>query len=219
MGSASSRTWPLLELHQSAKPRRPAPPSPGHKGTMPAPTTKRLAFTSVVRWIRCLEHQKRPFVEPRQHAPNVVEARVPWLQSWKTRFDGRGWIFHRAFAVACSWPCNYGACEKAAAREAIDICKGQVSALIVSYSPAISPSSFLRQSFNSRAGTATCLARCLSPRTPRRTIGSLRSLPLPSFLRRLVMEPTMSPTAMPLQWLPEPSQCPKLVCSQSSQSL
>jgi hypothetical protein len=78
-------TWALLELHLSAKPRRPAPPSLGIKGQCPLPPRSNLflrlpAASFVVLITKC--------VRPWSHASTLVEGRVPWLQSWDTRSDG-----------------------------------------------------------------------------------------------------------------------------------
>lgn len=211
-------TWALFELHLSAKPRRPAPPSLGIKGQCPLPPRNarfsRLPLTgfavfitkSVPTWI---------------HASTLVEGRVPWLQSWNTRSDGENGSLTGPLARCLFTALRITELAKIMLprERRIDTCKGQVAALFVSFrlSHLITflPSSILHFA---RRYCGLPLARCLSRRTLRRTIGSLRLPPSHSSLHQLVMAPTMLPTVTPLRWLPELSPCPKLVCLRCAQS-
>jgi hypothetical protein len=132
------------------------------------------------------------------------------------------WTQDRALAVCLSMDLQLTMepVEKLAVRDAIDICKGQVSALFVSSClSAILFRPFFHQLLDFCTECATCPAICLRLQTPHRMTGFSRLPPLPSFLRRLVMVPMMLRTVTLPRWLPKPSQCHRLVCLRSSQSL
>lgn len=215
-------TWALLELHLSAKPRRPAPPSLGIKGQCPLPPRNvrflRLPLTVFAVWIT-------KSVPTWTHASTLVEARVPWLLSWNTRSDGENGSLTGPLACCLFTALRIMELAKIMLPQErrIDICKGRVAALFVSF--RLSHLSLFQSPSILHSSCRNCdlpFARCLSRRTLRRTIGSLRSPPSRSSLLQLVTAPTMSPTVTPLPWLPGLLPCPKLVslpCAQSSLEL
>lgn len=211
-------TWAPFELHLSAKPRRPAPPSLGIKGQCPLPPRNAWFLRLPTASFAVLLTKSVPTWS---HASTLVEGRVPWLQSWNTRFDGENGSLTGPLARCLFTALRIMELAKIMLprERRIDTCKGQAAALFVSFRPShlnIFPPPSIPQS--SRTNRDLPFARCLSQRTLRRTIGSLRSPPSHSSLHQLVTVPTMLPTVTPLRWLPGPSPCPKLVCLRCAQS-
>ena len=159
-------------------------------------------------------HQTPPSVMP---AGPFVEAWWPWPQSWKRRSYGSSTDPVRA---AGERTCDDGFCKKRRAWDQTpEVCKGQVSALpALSDRSVKSPLLFTHNPPNITQSRAIRISPCLRRQTPRLMTGSWPSPLSPSFLRRPVTVPTMSPTLTPLQWLQGPFQCRKLVCLRSSQS-
>lgn len=155
-------TWALFELHLSAKPRRPAPPSLGIKGQCPLPPRNasflRLPLTGFAVLIT-------KSVPPWSHASKLVEARVPWLLSWNTRSDGENGSLTGPLARCLFTALRIMELAKIMLprERRIDICKGQVAALFVSFRLSHLIPFVPHQYHTSRAGTATCTLQDVYP--------------------------------------------------------
>ena len=190
---------------QSSKPRRPARRDIGTTGPRPLPPRNTA------------QHRRSPPNTSAREAPSPLALKRGALAAVLERGDLMDPRPTRP--GACCWRCILQKCRRASSQRG-PVCKGQVSALptrsnrsVTSHLPTIVRSPI------SHAVRAILPSPCLRLPTPRLTTGSSPSLPSPSSLRRLVTAPTMSPTHTPHPWLHEHSQCRKLVCLQSSQSL
>ena len=213
---SAAKRGALLELHLSCEASSPSTAQPGHKGTMPAPTARRLVFTSAER---CIRRPRSPESSRTwSHASLLVEARVPWLQSWTTRSDGEnGSLTGRlARCLFTAQRIMELARIMLPQERRIDTCKGQVSALFVSLTLSHLPP-FNLPDFAQEQRLALqdvypgehrafrldpcdhyyCICLCIC------------------WKRRQRCRQQFTPP----RWLLGPSQCPKLVCLRSSQSL